>query len=67
MRGNHYDLSCFRCFEVSQASYIQDESITPQYLKYFGLNYVNPFANVTKICDNSFNIGNLIIGYLLCC
>ena len=30
MRVGHYDLSCFLCFEVSQASYIQDESITPR-------------------------------------
>jgi|GEM_PF-6198194 len=31
MREDHYDLSCFLCFEVSQASYTQDESITPRY------------------------------------
>lgn len=34
MRGDHYDLSCFLYFEVSQASYIQDEGITPRYFKY---------------------------------
>ena len=34
MRGDHYVLSCFHCFEVSQASYIQDESITPRYSNY---------------------------------
>lgn len=34
MRGNNYDLSCFLCYEGSQASYIQDESITPQYIQY---------------------------------
>ena len=31
MREGHYDLSCFLCFEVSHASYTQDESITPRY------------------------------------
>ena len=31
MRVGHYDLSCFLCFEVSHASYTQDESITPRY------------------------------------
>ena len=31
MRVGHYDLSCFLCFEVSHASYTQDENITPRY------------------------------------
>ena len=30
MRGDHYAISCFH-YEVSQASHIQDEDITPLY------------------------------------
>lgn len=37
MRGDHYDSSCFLCFEVSQASYIQDESITP---RFFNMSWI---------------------------
>ena len=29
MRGDHYIISCFHLFEGSQASYIQEEDITP--------------------------------------
>ena len=31
MREDHSDLSCFLCFEVYQASYTHDGSITPRY------------------------------------
>lgn len=37
MRGDHYDLSC-SLYEVSQASYTQDESITPRISKLLGKN-----------------------------
>lgn len=55
MRGDHYDLSCFRCFEVSQASYTQDESITPRYF------YV--LEKVTSIQLQNYKF-SLIISYV---
>lgn len=50
MRGDHYDLSCFRCFEVSQASYTQDESITLLLISLCcGWSFSNPIAKVMNI------------------
>ncbi len=49
MRGDHYDLSCFLCFEVSQASYTQDENITPRYFYYVSdMSCPNPNTKVQK-------------------
>lgn len=39
MPVDHYNLSCFRCLEVSQASYTQDENITPRYIFCLGLKF----------------------------
>ena len=35
-------------FEVSQASYIQDESITPLYFLWLGMSILNPCAKLQK-------------------
>lgn len=53
MRGNNYDLSCFLCYESSQASYIQDESINASiYSICFGKKYLYPIAKIEIFYNN---------------
>ena len=60
MRGDHYIISCFLCFEVSQASYTQDESITPLFYRYVCRQSQSPTAKV----GNFFQTKQFKVKYL---
>lgn len=47
MRGDHYIISCFH-IEVSQASYIQEEDITPLFSKMSWIEYLQSDCKINK-------------------